>query len=118
MNPGNEPTEKQIKAIMKLAKRTNTSIDVDGITSKKEASGIIDDLIARLNGNGNADSSIGSADCREKRVVYGLAVKLVFGRYQQVSTNYRTEEFWKEVDEFYRQYLEHQDRATKSGSRG
>jgi hypothetical protein len=26
-------------------------------------------------------------------------------------TDYRTEEFWKEVDEFHKQYLEHQDQV-------
>jgi len=108
-----EATEKQIAVIRRLAKQTNTAVDFGSIGSKKEASELIDELIGKRksnNGNGN--------DCREKKVIYGLAVKLIFGRYQQQITNYRSDEFWKEVDEFYQKYLEHLDRAIKSGSQG
>ena len=108
----NEPTEKQMNAIRKLARATKSNVNLDSIGSKKEASKLIDKLIAKRNGtNGN-----GGGDCRERKVAYGLAVKLVFVRYQQLSTNYRTEEFWREVDEFYGKYMEHQDRAMKLGS--
>ena len=103
----NEPTEKQINAIRKLARRTNTSIDVDSVATKQEASRILDELIAKQNGKPRN----GSNDSRDKKVSYGMAVKLVFGRYQQSGSNYRTEEFWKEVDEFYQQYLKYQDRV-------
>ena len=103
----NQPTEKQINAIRKLARITSTSVDVDSIASKREASEILDELIAKRNGKPRNDGS----DCRDRKVMYGLAVKLVFGRYQQLSTSYKTEEFWKEVDEFYQQYLEHQNRV-------
>ena len=46
----NEPTERQTNAIRKLARRTNTSIDVDSIATKREASEILDELIAKQNG--------------------------------------------------------------------
>ena len=108
----NEPTEKQLNAIRKLARATNSSVNLNRIASKQEASKIIDELIAKRNGkHGN-----NNGDCRDKKAAYGLAVKLVFTRYQQLSANYRTENFWKEVDDFYQQYLQHQDRAIKLGS--
>ena len=102
----NKPTEKQLAVIRRLANATKSNVNLNRIGSKKEASKLIEELIAKRNGN-NANN-----DCRDRKVAYGLSVKLVFGRYQ--STNYRTEEFWKEVDEFYKQYLEHQDRALGS----
>ncbi|MFC1713552.1 hypothetical protein ACFL6S_07790 [Candidatus Poribacteria bacterium] len=103
----NEPTEKQINAIRKLARSTNTSIDVDSVATKQEASRILDELIAKQNGK----SKNGSNDSRDRKIAYGMSVKLVFQRYQHSGSNYRTEEFWKEVDEFHKQYLEHQDRV-------
>ena len=112
MYEDNKPTEKQINAIRSLAKRTFTDVDVDSISTKQEASEILDELIAKRNGKSRNDGD----DYKERKTVYGLAVKLIFTRYQQLSTNYRTEEFWKEVDEFYKQYLEHQDRALKLDS--
>ena len=111
-NSANAPTEKQINAIRKLARNTNTSVDVESITSKQEASSILDELIGKRNGR-NAN---GGNEHKDRKCAYGLAVKLVFGRYQQLSINHKSEEFWKEVDEFYRQYIEHLDRAMKSGS--
>ena len=74
----NEPTEKQIKAIRSLAKRTFTNVDVDSISTKQEASKILDELIAKQNGKLNG----GSNDSKDRKVTYGMAVKLVFGRYQ------------------------------------
>ena len=112
MYGNNEPTGKQINAIRSLAKRTFTDVDVDSIATKQEASEILDDLIAKRNGKPRKNSN----DDREKKVVYGLAVKLVFTRYQQLGSDYKTEEFWKEVNEFYQQYLERQDRVLKLGS--
>ena len=103
----NEPTEKQINAIKKLARSTNTSVDVDSVATKQEASRILDELIAKQNGTRKSSSN----DSRDKKVAYGMAVKLVFGRYQQLGSDHRTEEFWKEVDEFHKQYLEHQNRV-------
>lgn len=102
-----KPTEKQINAIRKLAKRNNTSIDLDSISTKQEASKILDELIGKQNGKGNN----GSSQTRDRKVSYGMAVKLVFGRYQQSGSDYRTEDFWKEVDEFHRKYMERQDRV-------
>ena len=107
-----EATEKQMAVIRRLAKQTSTDIDLSKIGSKKEASKLIDELIGKRKGK----STNGGNEHRDKKCVYGLAVKLVFRRYMQLGTNYRTEAFWKEVDEFYQQYLKHQDRATKLDS--
>ena len=74
----NEPTERQINAIKKLARSTNTSVDVDSIATKQEASRMLDELIAKQNGKLNG----GSNDSKDRKVTYGMAVKLVFGRYQ------------------------------------
>jgi len=114
---GSAPTDKQLNAIRKLARMTNTSVDMDSIRTKQEASKILDELIPKGNLKGKDNSSTKSGnDCREKKVAYGLAVKLVFARYQQLSMDTNAESFWSDVDEFYQQYLEHQDRAVKSGS--
>jgi hypothetical protein len=111
---GNMPTEPQLNTIRRLASQTRSYVDIKQISSKKQASGIIEGLMAKKNGsNGNGN---GNNDCREKKVMYGLAVKLVFAKYQQANIGYNTENFWKDVDEFFQQYLEHQDRATKLGS--
>ena len=106
------PTEKQINAIRKLARATRSSVDVDSIATKREASGILDELIAKRNGKSGNDGNNGSGH-RDRKCAYGMVVKLVFGRYQQLSISYRTDEFWKEVDEFYRQYIEHLHQATE-----
>jgi hypothetical protein len=109
---GNMPTEKQLDMICKLAKRTKSSVDLNKVTTKQEASKVIEDLIEKQNGNGSNGN--GNYDFRERKVVYGLAVKLVYARYQQSSMDTKTDIFWKDVDEFYQQYLEHQDRVINS----
>jgi hypothetical protein len=108
---GNKPTDNQLRAISKLAKRAKSSVDLNKVTTKQEASKLIEELISKQNGNGNGN---GSYDFRERKVVYGLAVKLVYARYQQSSMDTKTDIFWKDVDEFYQQYLEHQDRVINS----
>ena len=110
---GNAPTEKQLDMIRRLAKKTRSSVDLNKITTKQEASELIKELIAKQNGNGNNGNS--GNDSKGHKIAYGLAVKLVFARYQQLSMDAKTDGFWKDVDEFYQQYLEHQDRATKLG---
>jgi len=106
---GNKPTDNQLRAISRLAKRTRSSVDLNKITTKQEASKLIEELISKQNDNGN-----GSYDFRERKVIYGLAVKLVYARYQQSSMDTKTDAFWKDVDEFYQSYLEHQDRVINS----
>jgi hypothetical protein len=113
---GNMPTEKQLDMICKLAKRTKSSVDLNKVTTKQEASKVIEDLIAKQNGNGNNGNN--SNDSKGHKIAYGLAVKLVFARYQQLSMDTKTDGFWKDVDEFYQQYLEHQDRVINSVFRG
>jgi hypothetical protein len=110
---GNMPTEKQLDTIRRLAKRTRSSVDLNKITTKQEASKFIEELISKQNGS-NASNGNSNYDFRERKVVYGLAVKLVYARYQQSSMDTKTDAFWKDVDEFYKQYLEHQDRVTNS----
>ena len=109
----NESTEKQLNAIRKLARATKSSINLSKIASKQEASKIIDELIAKRNGGSQNSNS----DSRDRKAAYGLAVKLVLKRYQQLNIDYKKSgSFWKDVDEFYQQYLQHQDRAIKLGS--
>ena len=110
-----KPTEKQLNAIRKLARATKSSVNLNNITSKQEASKIIDALIEKRNGKSN--SNINNNELRDKRVAYGMATKLVFRKYQQLNIDYKkAENFWKDVDDFYKQYLQHQDRAIKLGS--
>jgi len=106
------PTEKQLDAIRKLARATKSSINLNKITSKQDASRVIDALIERLNRtrNNNANNEL-----RDKKVAYGLATKLIFRKYQQLNLEFG-DDFWKEVDEFYREYQKHQDRALGLGS--
>ena len=110
-----KPTEKQLNAIRKLARATKSSVDLNKITSKQEASKIIDSLIGKRNGNGNNN---GNNEHRDKKAAYGMATKLVFRKYIDFNNkDYKEDpEFWKEVDELYQQYLQHQDRAIKLGS--
>ena len=109
----NEPTEKQINAIKKLARSTNTDVDLNSITTKWEASKILDKLIAKRSGRSQNNNS----DSRDRKAAYGLAVKLVLKRYQQLNIDYKkTGSFWKDVDEFYQQYLQHQNQALRLGS--
>jgi len=115
-NGNNVPTEKQLNTIKRLASQKKSNVDIKQIATKKQASEIIESLLAKKsenngsNGNGN-----GNYEYRERKVVYGLAVKLVYARYQQSNMDTKTDTFWKDVDEFYQQYLEHQDRVAKLG---
>jgi hypothetical protein len=113
---GTKPTDTQLRAIRRLAKRAKSSVDLNKVTTKQEASKLIEELISKQNGNGSNGNS--NYDFRERMVVYGLAVKLVYARYQQSSMDTKTDAFWKDVDEFYQSYLEHQDRVTKLGFQG
>ena len=118
---GDMPTEKQLATIRRLAGQTKSYVDIKQIGTKKQASEIIEGLLAKKNGsNGNASNGNGNSnyDFRERKVVYGLAVKLVYARYQQSSMDTKTDAFWKDVDEFYQSYLEHQDRVINSVSNG
>jgi len=111
----NEPTEKQLNAIRKLARATKSSVDLNKITTKQEASRILDELIAKRNAKSNSNNG---NELRDRKAAYGLATKLVFRKYIEFNNrDYREgSEFWKEVDELYQQYLQHLDRAVKLGS--
>ena len=117
---GNAPSEKQLAVIRRLAKKAGSSIDLNKVTSKKEASKLIEELIAKQSNNVNGSNGNGNSnhEHREKKVVYGLALKLVYARYQQSNMDTQTDTFWKDVDAFYKSYLEHQDRATSSVTSG
>ena len=107
----NEPTEKQINAIKKLARSTSTSVDVDSVATKQEASRILDELIAKRNGTTKNGDRL-----RDMKCAYGLATKLIYGRYRKANADCSSDGFWRDVDDFYQQYLQHQDRAIKLGS--
>ena len=118
---GNKPTYKQLAVIRRLASQTKSYVDIKQISSKKQASDIIKDLMAKKNGsngNGNSGNDSHNSNGNGNKIAYGLSVKLVSARYQQLNMDTKIEGFWKDVDEFYQQYLEHQDRATKLGSMG
>ena len=102
--------------IRRLARKTNSSVDLNKVTSKQEASDLIKNLLVKQNGNGSNVSN--GYDCREKKIAYGLAMKLVFARYQQSNMNTKEDGFWNAVEELYQQYLKHQDRAVNLGSNG
>ena len=87
-------TEKQLAVIRRLAK---TQIDTASLT-KRGASKLIEELI------GKKDKK---PDDKDLKCAFGLATKLVFSRYAEVGMDYKKPEFWTDVAEFYRQYLEH-----------
>jgi len=104
-----KPTEKQLNAIRNLARATKSSVNLNKIASKQEASKIIDELIGKRNNNNNNNHD---SELKDKKAAYGLATKLVFCRYKQLNIDYKkAENFWKDVEDFYKQYLQHQDRA-------
>jgi hypothetical protein len=107
---GDMPTEKQLAVIRRLAKKANSNVDLSKVTTKQEASKVIEELIAK-NGNGN---NVNQNDCRDKKVAFGLAAKLVFCKYKEQKMDFlKSDAFFKEVEEFYQKYTEHQDRAIK-----
>ena len=112
MNPGNEPTEKQMAVIRRLAKQTNTNLDMSQIGTKRQASKLIEEMIAKRGGKSKDDGK----GYKDKKCAYGLAVKLMFNKWLHLNLDYKADQFWNEVDEFYQQYMEHQDRVIKSGS--
>ena len=74
---------------------------------------MIEELIAKRNGGTASNGS----DLKDRKCGYGLATKLIFGKYLEAGKNHMgSEQFWKEVDEFYSQYMEHQGRAIRPGS--
>jgi hypothetical protein len=103
-----EPTEKQLRAIQRLARAAKASVNLNKIASKQEASRIIDELLGKLNGKKSSRN-----DC-DRKVAYGLATKLVFFRYNNFKIDYNTDKFWEDVDEFYREYFRRQSRAVSS----
>lgn len=112
----NAPTEKQLAAIRRMASVAKLNIDVNSIKSRREASQIIENLIQKRNG-GSVAVRNGSQD--KRCVAYGLSTKVVFYRYLKIGRNPQSsEQYWKDVDDFYRQYLEHQRRAMKPGPSG
>jgi len=40
--------------------------------------------------------------------------RVLFGKYKDLKLDYRTEKFWRDVDELYKEYLDRQGRAISS----
>ena len=107
------PKDKQLQAIRSLARATKSSVDLKKIASKQEASRVIEELIAKRGGRPASNGN----ELKDRKCGYGLATKLIFGKYLKLERNHvGSEQFWKEVDEFYSQYMEHQGRAIRPGS--
>ena len=108
---GTIPSEKQIAYIISLAKAVGLRVNVAKIDSNVKAASIIDKLKI-LNRKMNGFSSI--KEPRDKMAAFGMVTKLVFKIYLARHRDYRkSKSFWKEVAEFYKQYLENQDMAVK-----
>lgn len=105
----NEPTNKQIAAISRLARLTKSSVDMNKVSTKQQASELIEELIAKRSGaKGTAKGSNGN----DSKCAYGMATKLVFSKYLEFEMDYRkVESFWDEVDEFYRTYVKRMSQA-------
>ncbi len=105
---GDKPTYKQLAVIRRLARKTRSSINLNEIATKQEASKMIEELLAGNGNNGNY------SDCRDKKMAFGLAAKLVFCKYKEQKMDYlKSDAFFTEVGAFYQKYIEHQDRAIK-----
>lgn len=95
-----KPTQRQIKYIEQLAKTAGLKVDTNKITSQKQASGLIDRL---KNGHDPIN------DIRDKKIAYGMATKLVYGKYLHLDIDcMKSNDFWNEVEELYRQYQKKQ----------
>lgn len=104
-----KPSEKQIAYIVSLARSVGLRIDIAKIDSNLKASSLIERL-KMLSRRMNGYSAINGL--RDKKVAFGMATKLVFKKYLDRHRDYRkSKSFWKEVEEFYRQYQEKQDIA-------
>ena len=68
------PTEKQLAAICRLVSVTKSSIDQSKVTSKREASKLIERLIAKRNGVTERHNW----EVKDRKCAYGLATKLAF----------------------------------------
>lgn len=102
-----KPSEKQIAYIVSLARSVGLRIDIAKIDSNLKASSLIERL-KMLSRQMNGYSAMN--ELRDKKVAFGMATKLVFKKYLDRHRDYRkSKSFWKEVEEFYRQYQEKQD---------
>jgi len=112
-NSVKKPSERQIAYIVSLAKTVGLRIDIGRIDNIAKASSIIERMkmlsrIRQLNGFNNGN------EIRDKRIAFGMATKFIFKKYLDWHKDYRKlKGFWKEVEEFYRQYQERQEMATK-----
>ncbi len=108
MTNGNSdaPTEKQLAVIRRLIKQTNSDVAMKDIATRREASKVIEKLIGERSGAGR-QGPVSNRNC-----AYGLATSLVHTSYLAVGKMpMGSEGFWKKVDEFYRQYLQHMNQA-------
>lgn len=101
-----KPSKKQIAYIVSLARSVGLRIDIAKIDSNVKASSLIERL-KLLSRQMNGNSAM--YELRDKKVTFGMATKLVFKKYLDRHRDYRkSKSFWKEVEEFYRQYQEKQ----------
>jgi len=105
MNIQKTPTESQLRYITRLAGLAGVKIDAGKIDSQNKASMIIVKLRSMTGQNGSSATS----DLRDKRIAFAMATKLMFVKYMHFGINCtRSDRFWEDVAELYRQYQENQ----------
>lgn len=109
-----KPTERQLEYIGILSRSVGLKFDVSKIQTGQQASQLIERL-KQLDGQMNGKSRSVENELRDKRVVFGMATKLVFKKYMDSHRDYRkSKSFWREVESFFQEYQLRQESAVRA----
>jgi hypothetical protein len=103
-----EPTGQQKAYLSFLAKAAGVEVDVSKLKSRAEASRLIDSLKRRRSQKTGKSMN----ELRDRKVAFGMATKLVYRKF--LDSHYtpgKSERFWKEVSDLFREYEKHQEAA-------
>jgi hypothetical protein len=111
------PSDRQKTYILTLAKTVGMKVDIATIRDKASASRFIETLkVLSTRMHGHAGPRY-DGDVRDKRIAFGMAAKLIFRKYLDRHKEFRrSEKFWNEVDEFYREYQRRQNTALEASA--
>jgi hypothetical protein len=100
------PSDRQKTYILTLAKTVGLKVDVSTIRDRDSASRFIERL--RLLSR-QMHGSAPDYEARDRRIAFGMATKLIFAKYLDRHKEFRrSEKFWNEVEELYREYHKRQ----------
>lgn len=105
------PTDKQKAFIQALAAEVGVNVNVENIADKTAASRII----YRLKLMKDKKKQIGSGNVSDKKAAFGMATKLIFGKYCDLKKDpLNSSRFWVDVNYFFKCYQEYQERYTNN----